>query len=149
MRAINASILFDVFRQAWHNLLIDGNTIKIEPKPGVDVVQLQEKLQTLLSTGYISLTSLKEGILYTSPSFQSYVDEKKLKNGSIDQKANVTDFTTYLTDLKQSGSTNGDIDYLLANSSQLNGVNMQTAIYQYQDLGQVGDWATKNPQEAK
>lgn len=121
------------------------------PKPGTDLVNLQEKLQTLVNTKKLSLETLKLGMLYSSPSFKAYSELKKTKDTTtgkevIDPKANSQDFITYLKDLKKAGNTSGDIETILGSQTMLSGVNMQQAIKGFQDMGQLGEWARRNEQ---
>lgn len=91
LRGIHGAIIFDILRNAGHNLIMKNGQIEITPKPGTDIVNLQEKLQTLVNTNRISLDTIKIGMLYSSPTFAKYADMKKVKDMTgkemIDPKA--------------------------------------------------------------
>ncbi len=144
MRWVHGAIIFDILRNAGHNLALKNGQIEIIPKPGTNVVNLQEKLQTLVNTGKLSLDSLKLWMLYSSPSFKEYANLKKTADGKIDPKASTQDFMQYLKDLEKAGNKSGDIQTILQSGNILNGVNMPQAIKGFQDLGQVGTWLEKN-----
>jgi hypothetical protein len=148
LRGVHGAIIFDILRGAGHNLMMQNGQITIIPKPGTDAVNLQEKLQTLVNTGRLSLESVKLGMLYSSPSFKAYSELKKTKDATgkdmIDPKASPQDFLHYLRELEKGGNTSTDIQSILKSHGMLQGVNMQQAIRGFQDLGQVGEWAERN-----
>lgn len=150
LRGVHGAIIFQILRDAWHNLIMQGGQVTIMPKPGTDVVNLQEKLQTLVNTGRISLDTIKIGMLYSSPTFAKYAEMKKTKDASgkdiIEPKASSQDFMIYLTDLQKAGNKSRDIQSILGSQNMLTWVNMQQAIKGFQDMGQIGQWIEKNPQ---
>lgn len=148
LRGIHGAIIFDVLRTAGHNLTMQNGQITIIPKPGTDVVNLQEKLQTLVNTKRISLETIKLGMLYSSPSFAKYAEMKKTKDMSgkeiIDPKASTEDFMIYLSDIQKTGNKSGDIETLIASRAMLTGISMPQAIQGFKDMGQIGAWMEKN-----
>jgi hydroxymethylpyrimidine/phosphomethylpyrimidine kinase len=102
---------------------MQGGQVTIMPKPGTDVVNLQEKLQTLINTNRISLDTVKIGMLYSSPAFAKYAEMKKTKDASgkdiIDPKASSQDFMMYLTDLQKAGNKSGDLQSILGSQAML------------------------------
>jgi hypothetical protein len=153
LRWVHGAIIFQILRDAGHNLVLRGGQVEIIPKPGVNVVNLQEKLQTLVRTNRISLDTIKMGMLYSSPSFKTYSALKKTRDANgkelIDPTASIKDFVTYLKDLQKAGDTSSDIQAILQSSSSLNWVNMQQAIRGFQDMGQIGEWINRNPNDAR
>ena len=149
LRGVHGAIIFDILRNAGHNLIIQNGQIQIVPKPGTDTVNLQEKLQTLVNTNRLSLDTIKFGMLYSSPSFKTYSELKKTKDASgkeiIDPKASTQDFITYLSDLRNAGNKSGDIESILSSQQILAGVDMSRAIKGFQDLGQISTWIQNNP----
>ncbi len=123
LRGIHGAVIFQILREAGHNLTMQNGHITIVPKPGTDVVNLQEKFQTLVNTGRISLDTIKIGMLYSSPSFKAYSEVKKVKDANgkdvIDPKANAQDFIMYLRDLQKAGNTNADIQSILGSQAML------------------------------
>lgn len=119
LRGVHGAIIFQILRDAGHNLVMNGGQITIVPKPGEDVVRLQEKLQTLVETKKISLDTIKIGMLYSSPSFQKYATDKKTADGMISPNASSQDFITYLTDLQKAGNKSGDIATILGSQAML------------------------------
>jgi hypothetical protein len=152
LRGVHGAVIFQILRDAGHNLTMQNGQITIIPKPGTDVVNLQEKLQTLVNTGRISLETIKMGMLYSSPSFKAYAENKKTKDVAgkdiIDPKANAQDFMTYLRDLQKAGNKSRDIQSILWSGNFLQWVNMQQAIKWFQDMGQIWEWMQKNPAAA-
>ncbi len=153
LRGIHGAIIFDILRSAGHNLTMQNGQIMIIPKPGTDIVNLQEKLQTLVNTNRISLDTIKLGMLYSSPSFSKYAEMKKTKDASgkdiIDPKASTGNFIMYLNDLQKAGNKSGDIESILKSQSLLVGVNMPQAIAGFNDMGQIGAWMEKNADKVK
>ncbi|MBC7503920.1 TrbC/VirB2 family protein [Candidatus Gracilibacteria bacterium] len=148
LRGVHGAIIFQILRNAGHNLVMKNGQIEIIPKPGVDVVRLQEKLQTLIENKKISLDTIKMGMLYSSPSFQKYAEDKKTSDGIVSPNATSQDFLKYISDLKKSGDKTTDITTLLESQSMLQGVNMQQAIKGFQDMGQVNaEWLRQDPQK--
>lgn len=150
LRGVHGAIIFGLLRDAGHNLAMQNGQIVIIPKPGVDVVNLQEKLQSLVNTGSLSLETIQMGMLYSSPAFKEYANMKKVKDASgneiIDPKASSQDFVQYLQDLDKTGKKDPDIQTILQSKNMLAKVDMQKAIKGFQDMGQVGAWIEKNPQ---
>lgn len=153
LRGIHGAIIFDILRSAGHNLTMQNGQIMIIPKPGTDIVNLQEELQTLVNTNRISLDTIKLGMLYSSPSFSKYAEMKKTKDASgkdiIDPKASTENFIMYLNDLPKAGNKSGDIESILKSQSLLVGVNMPQAIAGFNDMGQIGAWMEKNADKVK
>lgn len=149
LRGVHGAIILNMLRQAGHNLMIRDGKVTIEPKPGVDIVNLEARLQTLVNTGRLSLDSLKMGLLYGSQAFKSYSEQKVTKDAQwklvIDPKATPQDFLEYVEKLKKAGQNSPDITSLLASASMLESVDFQQAIKWFQDLGQVSAFAEKNP----
>ena len=85
---------------------MQNGQITIVPKPGIDVVNLQEKLQTLINTGSLSLETIQLGMLYSSPAFKEYASLKKVTAADgkelIDPRASTQDFLQYVQDLEKS-----------------------------------------------
>jgi hypothetical protein len=77
LRGVHGAIIFQLLRDAGHNLIIRDRQVEIVPKPGADTVNLQEKLQTLVNTGRLTLETLQIGMLYSSPAFREYAGLKK------------------------------------------------------------------------
>lgn len=100
LRGVHGAIIFDTLRNAGHNITIQNNQITIVPKPGIDIVRLQEKLQTLVETKKISLDTIKIGMLYSSPTFAKYAADKQTVDKIVSQSANPQDFIKYVKDLK-------------------------------------------------
>jgi vacuolar-type H+-ATPase subunit E/Vma4 len=153
VRNIYAGVIFDVFRASGHNLILSGNQVTIVPKAWVDVVDLQEKLQTLVNTGRIPLENLKVGMLYSSPSFARYVELKKTKTSDgktlIDPKATPEDFMTYVADRRRARDKNPDLETIEKSRSMVTRTNFQAAIAWYADMGQMWEWVKKNPDIVK
>lgn len=80
LQGVHGAIILNMLRQAGHNLMIRDGKVTIEPKPGVDIVNLEARLQTLVNTGRLSLDSLKMGLLYGSQAFKSYSEQKVTKD---------------------------------------------------------------------
>ena len=144
LQGIHGAIILDMIRQAWHNLNIINNKVTIEPKPGVDIVNLQTKLQTLVNTGRLSIDTLKTGLLYSSPIFKDY-SELKMTKGMIDPSVNAKDFLEYVNNRQKTWENSPDIRSLIASASMLEWVNFTQAIKWFQDLGQISPWLTQNP----
>ena len=148
LRGIHGAIILQILREAGHNLVMQNGQITIMPKPGTNVVNLQEKLQTLVNTGRLHIDSIKLGILYSSGTFKDYVNAKKTTDAKgavlVDPKASTQDFIAYLNDLQKAGNKNPEIVSILESRSMLSGVNMQQAIKGFQDMGQVKEWQEKN-----
>ncbi len=153
LRGVHGAIIFQILRDAGHNLMMKNGQIEIMPKPGTDVVNLQAKLQTLVNTGRISLDTIKIGMLYSSPSFAKYTEMRRAKDPmtgkeSIDPNASPANFITYLTDLQKAGNKSGDIATILGSQAMLQWVNMQQAIKGFQDKGQVeAEWVKQDPKK--
>lgn len=149
LRAIHSAVIYDVLRNAGYNLVLRNGQIEIIPKSWVSVVNLSEKLQSLVNTGALSLNSLKVGMLYASPSFQDYAGLHKRKDASgrelIDPKASMSDFIQYLQDKKNAGEVSPDVMNISQSASMLQGVNMQEAIRNYRDIGLANTWVENNP----
>lgn len=152
LRGVHGAIIIDTLRQAGHNLTLRNGQIEIVPKPGTDVVQLSEKLQTLVNAKRLPIESLKVGMLYSSPSFREYSELKRTKDASgkeiIDPKASINDFFQYLQDKNKAGEMSADIKSIVESRSVLTAagsVNMVQAIQGFKDLGQVGEWMVQNP----
>jgi hypothetical protein len=153
LRNIYASLVFEAFRVNGHNLVLSGTQVTIVPKAWVDVVDLQEKLQTLVNTGRLPLESLKVGMLYSSPTFARYVALKKTPTPDgkilIDPKATPEDFMQYVTERQKAGDKSPDLKTLVDSKSMVTRTNFQAAIAWYQDMGQMLQWVEKNPKEVK
>lgn len=100
LRGVHGAVIFQILRDAGHNLVMQNGKVTIIPKAGIDIVRLQEKLQTLVETKKISLETIKIGMLYSSPSFQKYATDKKTADGMISPNVNSQDFIKYLSDLQ-------------------------------------------------
>jgi hypothetical protein len=150
LQGVHGAMILNMLRQAGHNLMIQNGKVTIEPKPGVSVVELQTKLQTLVDTGRLSIDTLKTGLLYSSPAFKRYATELGITkdsqgNVTISPQANGKAFLAYVSDLKKAGSNSPDITSLLSSESMLESVNFNQAMKGFQDLGQVSEFAEKNP----
>jgi hypothetical protein len=150
LRGVHGAIILNMLRQAGHNLMIRDGKVTIEPKPGVSVVDLETKLQTLVDTRRLSIDTLKTWLLYSSPAFKKYATELGITkdsqgNVTISPQANGKAFLAYVSELKKAGQNSPDITSLLASASMLESVDFQQAIKWFQDLGQVSAFAEKNP----
>ncbi|MFO0763424.1 MAG: hypothetical protein U0518_00940 [Candidatus Gracilibacteria bacterium] len=151
LQGVHGAIILNMLRQAGHNLTIRDGKVEIQPKPGVSVVELQTKLQTLVNTGRLSIDTLKTGLLYSSPIFKKYATELGVTKDAqgnivgIDPKASSKTFLEHVADLKKAGQNSPDITSLLASAGMLESVNFNQAMKGFQDLGQVSAFVEKNP----
>lgn len=143
LQGIHGAMILNMLRQAGHNLMIQNGKVTIEPKPGVSVVELQTKLQTLVNTGRLSIDTFKIGLLYSSPIFKKYATELGVTKDAqgnivgIDPKANSKTFLEHVAELKKTGQNSPDITSLLASASMLESVDFKQAMKGFQDLGQI------------
>lgn len=150
LRGVHGAVIFDIFRSAGHNLFIDNRgQVIIIPKPGTDVANLQEKLQTLINTNQLPLESLRLGMLYSSPAFKEYIGLKQIndKDGKsiIDPTVSTIDFINYLDNSRKTPDASPDIVSIIQSEKMLQWVDMKQAIQGFKDMGQVDNWVQQNP----
>lgn len=151
LRGIHGAMILNMLRGAGHNLIIKDGRVTIEPKPGVSVVELQTKLQTLVDTGRLSIDTLKIGLLYGSPIFKKYATELGVTKDAqgnviaISPQANGKAFLEHVAELRKKWNS-PDISSLLASANMLESVNFPQAIKGFQDLGQLEPFYKKNPE---
>lgn len=151
MQSIRASYLLSKIDRAGFQYRFTARWIELQASDTNRAQKANEislAIDTLIKTGILSLEELKNGVIYTTPSFSSYVENSRLSDGTPNTWAKMQDYILFLTK-KPATELTREERIILESQSALTKVKMPELIRSYQNLGQMGTVLARDPELAK